>query len=991
MMEKSSKSPKTKKTPVTKSFPIVGIGASAGGLEALESFFPNVPFDANIAFVVVQHLDPRQKSIMGSLLQKYTRMKILEAQDGLKLESNCIYLNPPNKNMSILNGTLQFIEPTGRHELNLPIDFFFRALSQDQAEKAIGIILSGTGSDGTLGLRAIKGAGGMAMVQDENQAKYNGMPRSAIDTGLVDYVLPVEQMGPELIKYLSFPGQEVHESARSSQQKFQNYLQKIFVLIRAQTGHDFSHYKQNTIRRRIERRLAVHQINNLADYVRFLQQTPTELEILFKDLLITVTNFFRDAEAFELLKEKGLAKMLDNLPSDTTFRIWIPGCATGEEAYSLAMLLTEALENSKKHLNIQIFATDIDEAAIERARMAVYPESIIADVSEERLQRFFIKEDNSYKIRKSIRELVIFSVQNLVKDPPFSRLHLVSCRNLLIYMDQVLQKKILPLFHYTLNPDGILFLGSSESIGEFTDLFATIDSKWKIFQRQSAGSEKFVEYPRIFFRDPNGLSGKPEERASKGAPDIRKIAERVILDKFSFPSLLINEKYDILFFNGDTSQFLTPPVGEASFNLLKMVREDFRFVLNSALNRAMKQHTAVTSDMVRVKLDNTWLTFDLRIQPLSEVESHPDLFMVVFQNKKVHKPIRKSAAEPEKQFIDQRIKGLEQELQSTKEYLQTTIEELETTNEELKSSNEELQSTNEELQSTNEELETSKEELQSTNEELITVNSELQNKVDELSRANNDINNLLASTDIGTIFLDDSLRIKRFTPAMTKIFNLILSDIDRPISDITSNIEYQNLAGDAKKVLITLIPKEIIVQTKEMQYFSARIVPYRTLENRIDGVVITFVDITKTRQAEMAERLAAVVRDSNDAITVQNLDGRITAWNKGAEKMYGYSEPEALKMSIFDLIPESKKQETANLFDAAKSGKMIQSFETDRLRKDGQILCVWITVTWLTDVAGRVNSIATTERDLTEFRQVKADYENQIENLRRQLRAQKAK
>lgn len=512
-------------------------------------------------------------------------------------------------------------------------------------------------------------------------------------------------------------------------------------------------------------------------------------------------------------------------------------------------------------MNIQVFATDIDEDAIEYARLAAYPESIAADVSPDRLKRFFIKEGSTYKIKKQIRELVVFAIQNLIKDPPFSKLEIVSCRNLLIYMDQILQKKILPLFHYTLNPDGILFLGSSESLGEFTNLFIPIDSKWKIFKRQSLILDSEAEYPKIPFQDPRADYPKPAIRKIPGETDIRELAEKVILENYSPPCVLLNEKYEILYFSGNTDRFLTPPVGEASFNIFKMAREELRYKLSAALHKAIKQKTQVILENVPVKYNNSSLKINVTVRPIIENKKSYGLVLVVFNDRT-----------PATRYIQKKKKGdlvaeenthisaLEQELQSTKEYLQTTIEELETSNEELKSTNEELQSTNEELQSTNEELETSKEELQSTNEELITVNSELQNKVDELSQANNDINNLLASTEIGTIFLDTRLCIKRFTPATTMIFNLIQSDLNRPISDITTNITYKNIVDDAKKVLKTLVPLEHQIMNKQNEWFSMRIAPYRTMDNVIDGVVLTFFDITKIKEAEAeTQRMNAII------------------------------------------------------------------------------------------------------------------------------------
>ncbi len=709
---------------------------------------------------------------------------------------------------------------------------------------AICIILSGTGTDGTLGLKAIKGEGGITMVQEEKQAKYDGMPRSAIDTGLVDYILPVESMANELIKYTKHPYIDGPKKIQNAEEKFKDNLQKIFILIRASTGHDFSDYKQNTIRRRIERRLAVHQINKLTDYVRFLRQTPAEVETLYKDLLIGVTNFFRDKDAFAALNKKVIKDILNGKKQYSPIRIWVPGCATGEEAYSIAMLFIEVTEKIKKHFNIQIFATDIDADAIEFARGTIYPDSIAADVSVERLKHFFIKEDNAFKIKKQIREMVIFATQNLIKDPAFSKLDLVSCRNVLIYMDTTLQKRILPLFHYTLNQNGYLYLGTSESIGGFFDYFSPVDVKWKIFKRKGISIDRHNDFHRMPFLRTNADFQKADKRILT-ASNIRELAEKVILEDYAPPSVLINDKYDILYFYGKTEKFLTPPTGEASFNITKMVRSDLKYKLTNALHKAGKQKKEVMIDGLKVKHNGSLISFNLVIRPITETQFAQGLMMVIFEDKTEHVTVTKRlavASTPDN--TDAQMVVLEQELQSTKEYLQSTTEELETSNEELKSTNEEMQSTNEELQSTNEELETSKEELQSTNEELETVNSELQDKVEELSRSNDDLNNLLASTEIGTIFLDTKLCVKRFTPTIANIFNLIQVDIGRPIGDINANIIYQDLYKDAEDVLATLKQKEIEIQSKDNKWYSMRILPYRTVENMIDGVVIAFVDIT---------------------------------------------------------------------------------------------------------------------------------------------------
>ena len=483
----------------TDGFPIVGLGASAGGLEALEAFFSHMPSDSGIGFVIIQHLSPKHKSIMGSLLAKDTKMEVLEIQDGIEVQPNHVYLNPPNKNVVIISGTLQLMDPVKTGGINLPIDCFFRSMAEEMGEKAICVILWGTATDGTLGLKAVKGEGGLSMVQDPDSAKYDGMPRSAIATGIVDFILPVEKIPVELVRYVKAPYIGPPKQIVATDDQFGNYIQKIFVMIRSATGHDLSHYKQTTLRRRIERRMAIHQVNRIADYVKYLQQTPPEVDILFKDMLIGVTNFFRDPDAFEVLKKQVLPALIKTKQPDSLIRIWSVGCSTGEEAYSMAILFSEAMEMVKQHFNIQIFASDIDVQAIDYARLGVYPDSIAADVSQERLNQYFLKEDNSYTVRKQIRDMIVFAVQNVIKDPPFSKIDFVSCRNLLIYMDNVLQKKVLPLYHYTLNPDGILFLGTSETIGEFTNLFQPIDSKQKIFKRKEFFLERPVDYPGMPF------------------------------------------------------------------------------------------------------------------------------------------------------------------------------------------------------------------------------------------------------------------------------------------------------------------------------------------------------------------------------------------------------------------------------------------------------------------------------------------------------------
>ncbi len=752
------------------------------------------------------------------------------------------------------------------------------------------------------------------------------------------------------------------------------------MLIRSETGHDFSHYKRNTIQRRIERRMAVHQIDKMDDYVRCLQESSAEVDALFKDMLITVTNFFRDPDAFEVLSKEVLPSVLKNKAADDSVRVWVPGCATGEEAYSIAMLIVENMSELNKHLAVQVFATDIDRDAVEYARHGSYPESIAADVSVERLKHFFVREENSFRVKKQLREIVVFATQNLTKDPPFSKLDLVSCRNVLIYMDTVLQKKILSMFHYVLNPGGYMFLGTSETTGDSSDRFSVVSAKWKVFERKGVLGGRDPGYPAMPLYDSTVEVRRGGEKGVPNEAGIRQVAERTILQNYAPPCVLINQKYEILYFHGKTEKFLTPPTGEPTFDILKMAREEIRYRLSTIIHQAGKEKKAVTAKGLQIKHDGDIVIVDLVVRPVVEDVQGAGLMMVIFESKEFTG--KRAGRKKEVKDLDKTDSGifaLEQELQSTKEYLQTTIEELETSNEELKSTNEELQSTNEELQSTNEELDTSREELQSTNEELETVNSELQDKVVQLSAANDDLNNLLGSTEIGTIFLDMDLCVSRFTPSASKIFNLIKMDTGRPISDITSTIDYPNLCADAEETLRTLVPKQTDLQAADGKWYSIRVLPYRTVENVINGVVVTFVDITRQIQQDSdVRRLATVLMDSNDAITVRELDGRIVSWNKGAAKMYGYTEDEALNMNADALVPESIRAE-AKLFarEIAAGISVGSSVRTKRLTKDGRIIDVWLTASKLVDDSGKVVSIATTERDITELMKVSGKEENQ--------------
>ncbi|GAK51089.1 MCP methyltransferase/methylesterase, CheR/CheB with PAS/PAC sensor [Candidatus Moduliflexus flocculans] len=897
-------------------FPIIGLGASAGGLEALEQFFANLPpDDRDMAFVIIQHLDPNYKSLMGELLQKYTPLRLLDIQDGMTIEPGCIYLNPPNKNVALLHGVFQLVEPTTSHGLNLPIDSFFRSLAEDQSLNAIGIILSGTGSDGTLGLKALKSAGGMTIVQEERQAAYSGMPRSAIESGIADMVLPVEQMPSAIRRYIEHPYLDLTAKPGAVSENFTNALHKIFTLLRSQTGHDFSNYKETTICRRIERRMALQRIASMSEYVRYLQGSPIEMRSLFDDMLIGVTNFFRDPDVFDALSSAILPDIMRQRDPDAPFRVWVAGCSTGEEAYSLAILLTEIAERLNMRCAIQIFASDLDSRAIEYARNAVYPNSIAADVSPERLRRFFLQEDDTYRIKKQIRELVIFAQQNLIKDPPFSKLDVVSCRNLLIYLKPELQKKILPLFHYTLNPNGLLLLGTSESIGDFTESFAPLDQKHKIFQRRERIVERALLYPIMPFFESTPTMPHINSKQSAEKINFQGAIEKIVIEDYAPPCVIINEKGRVLYFSGRTDKFLEPPSGEAVFDILVMARQGLKPALKDAIQDVAIHKKVARRDGLRVRQNGTLRTVDLVVRPLHEPAFPSGTLLIVFYERSLAEtPSPASVHAPDEHGKDATyLEALELELQSTKESLQVTIEELETSNEELKSANEELQSLNEEMQSSNEELKTSKEELQSANEELTTVNTELQHKVNELSRANNDINNLLASTDIATIFLDIHLRIKRFTPAMKTLFNLISADIGRPISDLTSNLLYDDFARDAAATLDSLARKTVDIQSREGRWYSTRIAPYRTTDNIIDGVVVTFVDITDARQRDEALREAeqaqqdarayaeSIVETIREPLLVLDAESKVQSANKAFYRMFCVTPEQTLNRSVYDI------------------------------------------------------------------------------------------
>ncbi|MEI6287497.1 MAG: chemotaxis protein CheB [Bacillota bacterium] len=850
-------------------FPIVGIGASAGGLAAFEAFFSGMPADTQpgMAFVLVQHLAPDHKSILAEIIRRYTRMEVFEVEDGMQVLPNCAYIIPPNRDMAFINGTLQLIEPSAPRGQRQPIDFFFRSLAKDQLERAICIILSGTGSDGTLGVRAIKGEGGMAMVQNPDSTEYDGMPRSAINTGLIDYIMAPVEMPAQISAYVARAFKKSPSAVISPTTKGENALKKILIALRIQLGHDFSQYKLSTVHRRIERRMAVHMIAAIDEYAKYVQQTPAEAEALFYDLLIGVTSFFRDPDAFIALEKRILPVLFNDNTAGSLIRIWSAGCSTGEEAYSLAILLQEQMDMLKKNYKFQIFATDIDSRAIAVARSGQYPASIATDITPERLARFFTisPDGGSYRINKNIRDMMIFSEHNVIKDPPFSKLDLISCRNLLIYMSGDLQKRILPLFHYALNFGGWLFLGTSETVGDYSNLFVAIDRKMKLYQAVDDNSA-----PRVIPSRYSRISVAPELSSTKPAVkenvpvkmSLRELTEQGLLQHSPAAGALVDVQGHIHYIHGRTGKYLEPVTGEMdSYNILKMARQGLQLDLTIALHNAAKKKTTVSCPGLRVKTNGDFTAVNLTVVPIiASAATTPAaaLYLVIIEElpaSQVVLPliadtvaVASSSPVPDE---NAHIAALRQELRIKEEFLQSSNEELETSNEELKSSNEEMQSVNEELQSTNEELETSKEELQSVNEELATVNAELQNKVIELSHANNDMNNLLAGTGIGTVFVDLKLNILRFTPAITKIIHLISSDVGRPVAHIASNlVGYDNMVADTQMVLDTLIPKAVEAQTTDGKWYTIHIMPYRTLDNVIKGAVVTFVDISELKKIQ---------------------------------------------------------------------------------------------------------------------------------------------
>ena len=1099
-------------------FPIVGIGASAGGLAAFEAFFSGLPADTDpgMAFVLVQHLAPDHKSILTDLVRHYTRMEVFEVEDNMVVRPNCVYIIPPNHDMAFLDGALHLLQPAAPRGQRLPIDYFFRSLAQDQREQSVCIVLSGTGSDGTLGVRAVKGAGGMAMAQALGTAEFGGMPSSAIDTGLVDYELPPAQMPAQLIAYAARAYGKRPLTPPLRQAKAECAMKKVFILLRARTGHDFSQYKPSTIQRRIDRRIAVHKIDNIEQYVKFLTTSPSEVEALFRDLLIGVTSFFRDPEAFKALEEQVIPRLFAGRSAELPIRVWVPGCATGEEAYSIAILLAERQLLLKQNRTVQIFATDIDGAAIAKARAGHYPAGIAADLSAARLARFFTAEPgrDGYRIHRGIRDTLVFSEHDLIKDPPFSKLDLLSCRNLLIYLNGELQKRLMPMFHYALNPGGTLLLGSSETVGDAGPLFVSTDLKAKLYQRQDGAQAGRRGAPKRYIPAVTAVNAAVQRESAKTPFHVkwsaRELTEHALLAKTVPAAALVTGEGDILYLHGRTGMYLELSPGEVgAINILNIAREGLRRDLSMALHQSAGTHETVSCPGLRVKTNGDFTVVNLTVSPVHEGVGAPadqPLYLVVLEEappcdpELARRTVLQALAPGDGagKDADARIAALTQQLRAREEQLQSAHEQMDSSTEELKSANEEMQSVNEELQSTNEELETAKEELQSVNEELATVNCELQTRVTDLTRVNNDMTNLLAGTGIATVFVDHQLRIMRFTPSATAIINLIPGDVGRPVGHIVSNLTGDgDLVQDVRAVLDTLGTKDRDVQTADGRWYRLHMQPYRTIDNLIEGAVMTFVENTEAKQAQealrksedlfktlffeaplgiaqidsltgcfcqvnpalariagrtveelrrtdwmsvthpedmqagldqmarfnagetdgfqmnkryllpggavvwvgmtiarmkvedaahprhlcmiedisarkLAEeglrkannllRLAVVVRDAHDAVTVQDLEGRILAWNPGAVRMYGWTEDEALAMSVGDRIPAQLRKDAMAKMRQLSQSRILEPYHTQRLAKDGTVLEVCITATALLNDAGNIYAVATTER-----------------------------
>ncbi|BBD62782.1 signal transduction histidine hinase (plasmid) [Nostoc sp. HK-01] len=899
-------------------FPIVGIAASAGGLEAFTQVLKHLLTDTGMAFVLIQHLDPNHKSLLSEILARTTQMPVIEVQDGMTVEPNCVYIIPPNTKMMLSAGVLQLAPREKVQGKYMPGDAFFTSLAADRGHKAIAVVLSGADGDGSLGLKAIKAAGGVTFAQCEDTAKFDSMPNTAVATGNVDFVLPPQKIAEELVNLSRNPfiANSLPPIAVEKLPEQGDALATIFVLLRSQTGVDFSHYKPNTLDRRIQRRMLLYKLERLEDYAEYLQNNPSEVKALYEEILIHVTHFFRDPEAFEVLKERVFPTIIENKSAELPIRIWVAGCSTGEEVYSIAISLLEFLSNKVTPPPIQIFATDISEIAIDKARTGIYAENQMVEVSSESRRRFFnALEGGGYQISKAVRELCVFARQDLGSDPPFSNLDLISCRNVLIYLDETLQKRILPIFHYSLNPTGFLLLGTSESTGKYSDLFTLIDKKYKIYAKKLTAIRptfSFItsNYPRVKVNE-----SKPTDENPSDEFDLEKKTDQLILNRYAPVGVVINDKMDVLQFRGEIDLYLKLVPGKPSLNLFKMVRKGLLIELRATIYQAQRQKILVRREGLRIEEGDIAKIINLEVIPFKPETGEELYFVVLFESAPptINNPTTVNPESEEQSDLAQEIVRLRlelataiQERTATQEYLQAVIQEQEHINQDLKVANEEILSSNEELQSTNEELETAKEEIQATNEELNTTNEELRSRNQELHQVNNDLTNLLASINIPILILTLDLRIRRFTPMAQRLFNLIPTDAGRPLSDIRANLDVPELETLILEVLDTLSIKELEVQTLGGHWYNLRIRPYRTTENKIDGVVLVLIDIDVLKRSaatlEQARNYAeAIVETVQVPLIVLDSDFRVNKANRSFYETFQVSPAETAQSLIFEL------------------------------------------------------------------------------------------
>jgi len=951
---------------------IVGVSTAAGDVETLRRFFSSIPGDSGIGFVIIMPEEGSDEDIVEALPQAAS-MTVARASDRTPIMPNTIYVAPSGQSVTIYGGVLQIRPPSPPDGHPTLLDVFFRSLAEDQEDNAIAIVLSGDTTHAAIGLRAVSAHGGLVMVASQYGPADGASQEQTPGLALAENIVPFEEMLPSLLEYVRHVNDRYEQIALEIvREEAELHLDEICAILHHKTGHDFSRYKQGTLVRRINRRMQEAGATSVADYVERLRKDPREIDNLFKDLLISVTQFFRDPEAFDVLNREVIPKMFEQKGPEDQIRVWVPGCATGEEAYSIAILLHEYALQQDSPPRIQIFATDIDTRALETARQARYPATIRDYIPQERFRKYFTCQNETCQIVKEIRALCIFSPHNVIKDPPFSRIDLISCRNVMIYLESDLQKRLVPLFHFSLTRGGYLFLGPSESVVTRSEMFRSIDKKHRIFQRKDTFAHAPINFPldapkRFPKYEWTGYLRAPFDREQS----MNRTIERILIEQYAPASVIINEQSDAVYFSGRTGRYLEPPAGVPSNNIINMARKGLRLELRTAIHKAITSNQEVIHRNVDVETSNGSQKINVIVRPMTELGEDTGLFMVIFQELS-SASIGEAEAPTPRDNSDQTIaQQLEYELRATKEHLQTTIEELETSNEELKSSNEELLSMNEELQSANEELQTSKEELQSVNEELNAVNTEMAEKIEELNHANSDLQNLFTSTEIATIFLDNDLRIKKFTPAATGLFHLLEEDIDRQITDIAPRFVDDDLIHEVRAVLGTLTRKEIHIQhSEEDRSYIIRLIPYRTVNNVIDGVVLTAVDVTEMHRAqEYGAKLAAIVESSDDAIIGKLLDGTITSWNQGAERMYGYTESEAIGRSIDIIIPPERRDELQEILAKLRRGEQIEPTETVRLHKDGHRINISVTISPIRNAEDIVVGASAIARDITRHKQ----------------------